>query len=86
MFHYIFKIFIIVCLLAFFLYTKLLPYKDRLNPQNAKIYKFFNSIFAPLLNFFRGMAKPYQVGAGIAIDTAQFIVFCILVLLTLVFR
>ncbi len=85
MLHLLFKIFIIVCLLAFFLYSKLLPYKDRLNVQNAKIYKFFNSIFSPLLNFFRGMAKPYQVGSGVAIDTAQFIVFCILVLLTLVF-
>ncbi len=85
MLHLLFKIFIITCLLAFFLYSKLLPYKDRLNVQNAKFYKFFNSIFSPLLNFFRGMAKPYQVGSGVAIDTAQFIVFCILVLLTLVF-
>jgi len=85
MLHQLFKIFIIICLLAFFLYSKLLPYKDRLNPKNAKIYRFFNSIFSPVLNFFRGMAKPYQVGTGVAIDTAQFIVFCILVLLTLVF-
>lgn len=85
MLHQLFKIFIIVCLLAFFLYTKLLPYKDRLNPQNAKIFRFFDRIFSPMLNFFRGMAKPYQVGIGVAIDTAQFIVFCILVLLTLVF-
>eukprot|EP01035_Chromulina_nebulosa_P044649 gene44649-60466_t len=47
--------------------------EDRLNPQNAKIFRFFNSIFSPMLNFFRGMAKPYQVGIGVAIDTAQFI-------------
>ena len=84
MFHYLIKIFILSCLLAFFLYTKLLPYKERLNPQNAKIFRFFNSIFAPMLNFFRGMSKPYQVGIGVAIDSAQFIVFCILVLLALV--
>jgi hypothetical protein len=44
---YIANIFII----GLFLYSKLLPYKDKLNNQYKGIFNFFNAVFEPILNF-----------------------------------
>ncbi|GHV67699.1 hypothetical protein FACS1894199_13690 [Bacteroidia bacterium] len=68
---------------ALFLYSKLTPYKDKLSGAYLKIFTFFDKIFAPILNLLRKVAKPAQVGSGIAVDMSQIV---LLVLLLLLFR
>jgi hypothetical protein len=64
-----------------FLYSKLLPYKTQLAPQNAKVFNFFSRIFEPVLKFMRKIFSPTQVGRGLAVDMAQIWLFMILLLL-----
>ena len=53
-----------ILIIGLFLYSKLLPYKDKLNPQYKKIFDFFNSLFTPIFNFLKNIIKPFQVGFG----------------------
>jgi len=58
-------------ILGLFLYSKLLPYKDRLNPRYKKIFSFFDSIFSPIFNHLKKLIKPFNVGIGISVDMTQ---------------
>ncbi|QDW21192.1 hypothetical protein B0M43_0014080 [Flavobacterium sp. KBS0721] len=78
---YIIKIFIQILIVGLFLYSKLLPYKDKLNTQYRGIFDFFNSIFSPILNFLKTMIKPFQVGVGLAVDMTQIILLIIFLML-----
>ena len=71
-------IFVNVLIVGIFLYSKLTPYKDRLTGNYLKIFNFFNAIFNPILAIFRPLARPMQVGNGIAVDLAQIILLIIL--------
>ena len=71
-----------VLIVGLFLYSKLLPYKDKLNPQYKKIFDFFNSIFTPIFNFLKNLVKPFQVGIGLSVDMSQ-IILLILFLIVL---
>jgi hypothetical protein len=77
----IIKIFIQVLIMGLFLYSKLLPYKDKLNPQYKGIFDFFNSIFSPIFNFLKTMVKPFQVGVGLAVDMTQIVLLIIFLML-----
>ena len=68
-------------IVGLFLYSKLLPYKDKLNPQYKKIFDFFNSIFTPIFNFLKNLVKPFQVGIGLSVDI--FLIFFLFVFLIL---
>lgn len=70
-----------ITIIGLFLYSKLLPYKDKLNPQYKKIFDFFNSIFSPIFDILRSFAKPFQVGIGLSIDMTQIILLFILLLI-----
>jgi hypothetical protein len=74
---YISSIFII----GLFLYSKLLPYKDKLNQRYKGIFNFFQSIFSPVFNFLNRFFKPVQVGAGLSIDMTQIILLIILLII-----
>lgn len=74
------KIFIHVLIVGLFLYSKLLPYKDKLNPQYRTIFDFFNSIFAPIFGFLKNIVKPFQVGLGLAVDMSQIVLLIILLM------
>jgi len=78
--HFI-TLFIQILIVGLFLYSKLLPYKDKLNPQYKTIFDFFNSIFSPIFNFLKTFIKPFQVGAGLAIDMTQIILLIIFLML-----
>lgn len=71
-------IFVNVLIVGLFLYSKLTPYKDRLTGNYLKTFNFFNAIFNPILAIFRPLARPMQVGNGIAVDLAQIILLIIL--------
>ena len=70
-----------ILIIGLFLYSKLLPYKDKLNPQFKKIFDFFNSIFSPIFNFLKNMIKPFQVGNGLFVDMTQVVLLIIFLLL-----
>jgi uncharacterized membrane protein len=72
-------------IIGLFLYSKLLPYKDKLNNQYKGVFDLFNSVFTPVLNFLKKFVKPFQVGQGLAVDMTQ-IVLLILLLLLLNFK
>jgi hypothetical protein len=66
-----------VLIVGLFLYSKLLPYKDKLNPQYKKIFDFFNSIFFPIFNILKNIVKPLQVGMGLSVDMSQLVLLIV---------
>jgi hypothetical protein len=74
-----------VLIVGLFLYSKLLPYKDKLNPQYRKIFDFFSSIFSPIFNFFKNKIKPFQVGIGLSVDMTQLVLLVIFLMLLNIF-
>lgn len=80
--YYILYILINIFIVGLFLYSKLLPYKDKLNNRYKGIFNFFNNVFSPVLNFLKKYIKPFQVGQGLAVDMTQ-IVLLILFLIIL---
>ena len=70
-----------VLIVGLFLYSKLLPYKDRLKPGNRKVFDFFQSLFEPVLKLLRLKIKPYEVGQGLFVDVTQLILLLILLLI-----
>jgi hypothetical protein len=68
-------------IIGLFLYSKLLPYKDKLNPEYKKIFDFFNTVFTPIFNFLKSFAKPAQVGIGLFVDMTQLILLLLFLLL-----
>ena len=70
-----------ILIVGLFLYSKLLPYKDKLNPQYKKIFDFFNSIFSPIFSFLKNMIKPFQVGVALSVDMSQIVLLIIFLML-----
>ena len=74
-------ILISILIVGLFLYSKLLPYKDMLNPQYKRVFEFFNTIFSPIFNFFKKIIKPFQVGVGLFVDMSQIVLLIIFLML-----
>jgi len=70
-----------ILIIGLFLYSKLLPYKDKLNPQYKKFFDFFNRIFSPIFNFLKTVVKPFQVGVGLSIDMSQILLLIVFLML-----
>ena len=70
-----------ILIVGLFLYSKLLQYKDKLNPQYKKIFDFFNRIFSPIFNFLKNIVKPFQVGLGLSVDMSQILLLIIFLML-----
>ena len=83
--YFILHIFINVLIIGLFLYSKLLPYKDKLTGQFKSAFDFFNSIFTPVLNGLKSLFKPFEVGTGLSVDMTQLVLLVILLLLNWVF-
>lgn len=80
------KILLNVLIVGLFLYSKLLPYQDRLNPQYKGIFDFFNTIFSFILNALKSIIKPFEVGVGLSVDMTQIVLLVLLLLLNTLFR
>ncbi len=76
---------VVILLLAFIFYIKLLPYKARLYPKYSKLFSFFDKLFAPVLSGLRRIFKPVLVGQNLSMDMSQLVVFIILLLLLQIF-
>ncbi|MET3981012.1 uncharacterized protein YggT (Ycf19 family) [Mucilaginibacter sp. UYP25] len=70
-----------VLVIGLFLYSKLLPYKDKLDSRYKGIFNFFSGVFTPVLNFIKKLVTPFQVGQGLSVDLTQIIVLIILLIL-----
>ncbi len=68
-------------IVGLFLYSKLLPYKDKLTGNYKSIFNFFDNLYTPVFNGLKKSFKPHQVGIGLFIDMTQFILLIILLLL-----
>lgn len=79
------SIIVTILIVGLFLYSKLLPYKDKLNPQYRNIFDFFNNFFSPIFNFLKNRIKPFQVGVGLSIDMTQLILLIIFLMLLNIF-
>lgn len=73
--------FINILIIGLFLYSKLLPYKDKLTNNYKSIFDFFNSFFTPILNFLKKYIKPFEVGTGLSVDMTQIILLLFLMIL-----
>lgn len=67
--------------MALFIYSKLTPYKMQLTGKYQSIFLFFEKLFEPILNLLRKIAKPVQVGNGIAVDTSQVIILVLFLII-----
>ncbi|MCB0512661.1 MAG: YggT family protein [Bacteroidetes bacterium] len=67
-----------ILIVGLFLYSKLLPYKNKLNPQYKSVFEFFSKIFSPVLNFLKRFVKPFQVGQSLAVDMTQIVLLLII--------
>ena len=72
---------IYILIIGLFLYSKLLPYKDKLTGRYKTIFEAFNSIFSPIFNLLKGAFKPFQVGIGLSVDMTQIVLLFILLIL-----
>ena len=68
-------------IIGLFLYSKLLPFKDKLNDKYIRVFNFFDSIFTPVLNFLKRFIKPFQVGQGLSVDLTHIIILIVLLIL-----
>ncbi|MBS1570957.1 MAG: YggT family protein [Bacteroidetes bacterium] len=70
-----------IFIVGLFLYSKLLPYKDKLNPNYKSIFNFFNGIFNPVFNLLKKFFKPYHVGGGVGVDMTQIVLLIIILII-----
>jgi hypothetical protein len=69
-----------ILILGLFIYSKLLPHKDKLSNKYRNAFNFFDNIFSPMFNFLKKIFKPIEVGQSIAVDSAQIVLLIILLL------
>ncbi|GAB3510767.1 hypothetical protein GCM10027442_19710 [Emticicia fontis] len=80
------KVLLSIFIISLFLYSRLLPYKDRLDSSYKAVFVFFENIFSPILKGLGSFMKPVQVGQGISLDMTQLVLLIILLVLNVIFR
>lgn len=68
-------------IIALFLFSKLYAYEARILPKYKKGFGYIILVIKPILKAFSQFFKPHQVGNGIALDTAQFVLLILLLLI-----
>ena len=79
----IFRFLLALVILCLFLYTKIKPVKNNLNPSLKKAYLYIEVFFDKLFNFMGKIIKPVVIGANVSIDISQIIILIILLILLL---
>ena len=75
---------IVAALIGMYIYAKLAPHKDRLDPKHRKWFDTADGIFGGLGRAIGKSMKPYKVGEGIFLDMGQLVLFLIIAGLALV--
>ena len=70
-----------ILIIGLFLYSKLLPHRDKLYNQYNGLFNFFNNVFAPILNFLKKFIKSFQVGQGLSVDMTQIILLIVFLII-----
>lgn len=78
---FILIIFLNITIVGLFLFSKILPYKDRLNIKYKGILVLLNNMFTPVLNFLKMFIKPIQIGQGLSVDLTHIILLIFLLIL-----
>ncbi len=74
-------LFLNMLVVGLFLYSKLLPYKDKLNPKYRTTFSLFDRLFDPFFSIVKNSIKPFQVGYGLFVDMSQIILLILLLFL-----
>lgn len=83
-FGFLIKAVLVLSMVGMYLYAKLSPHKDRLDPKHRKWYDTADSIFGGLSRAIGKGMKPYKVGEGIFLDMGQLVLFLIIAGLCLI--
>lgn len=73
---FLFKALIVLGLVGLYLYAKVAPHKDRLDPKYKGWFDNGDKVFGGLSRMFN--MKPKQIGDNLFLDMGQFVLFCIL--------
>lgn len=68
-------------IVGLFLFSKLLPYKEKLSAKYRNLFDIFQNIFTPVLNGLRSVIQPFEVGPGLSIDMTQMVLLVILLII-----
>lgn len=79
----IFRFLLALVVLCLFLYTKVKPVKNSLNPRLKKAYTIIEIFFDKIFIFMGKIIKPVLIGANVSIDISQIIILIILLILLL---
>lgn len=75
------KIILAVLIIGLFLFSKLLPYKDKLSSRYKSIFDLFLNIFTPVLNGLKSLIQPFEVGPGLSVDMTQIVLLALLLII-----
>lgn len=79
----LFRILMGVILFFYFVYMKLKPYADKLDPKYKDNFDKMKGVFDAVTAPFQSMSK-LQVGPGLVMDVSQLIVCAILIILVII--
>jgi len=79
--YYILYLLINILIVGLFLYSKLLPFKDKLGPSYKRVFGFFHRIFNPIFNLLKKVFTPYPVGGGVGVDMTQIVLLILLLII-----
>jgi hypothetical protein len=76
----LFQILLVILIVSLFLYSKLLPCKDKLNSNDKIFFNLFNSLLTAMFNFLKKNIKQFQVGFGLFVDMSPMVLVVIFLL------
>ena len=74
-------ILISLLIVGLFLYSKLLPYRNKLNSKYVRPFKYIDTFFAPIFSYIRRVVAPFEVGVGLSVDMSQVILLIVFLLI-----
>lgn len=75
------KFFLDILLLAIIVYSKVLPYRDRLSPSHAEYFMFMDRLISPISIRLGKVVKPVSIGNGVLLDMSHFAIMAIVIFL-----
>lgn len=68
-------------IIVFFIYSKVLPHKDKLDIKYLSFFNFTDKILAYILTYLQTIIPKFKVGNGLFIDLSQVLLLIILLLI-----
>ncbi|ADV48693.1 hypothetical protein Celal_1380 [Cellulophaga algicola DSM 14237] len=77
----IIKVLALLLLFSLFIYSKIRTHENMLFPQYKKLFKHIKGVLEPVLKFMNTFFKPMKIGTNLSVDSSQFILFILLLLI-----